>query len=194
MTVTDLDLAPVVRSRGVTDPDIQLHSVPSIPVADLVEAIAFQQLSLRMYGKDVPQPRLVAWYGPCDYTYSRLTLPAQSLPERLQGLMAVASDLAGEQFNSVMCNLYRDGSDSVAWHADDEPEFGGDPVIASMSFGATRRFAVRDNAQKTRTTWDLTDGSVLVMGRGVQPNYQHSIAKTKKPVGQRVNLTFRRTV
>jgi len=178
----------------MTTHDIELHSVPSIPVADLVSTIAFQQLSLRMYGKDVPQPRLVAWYGPCAYTYSRLTLPAQNLPERLQRLMAVASDLAGERFNSVMCNLYRDGSDSVAWHADDEPEFGGDPVIASMSFGATRRFVVRDNAQKTRTTWDLADGSVLVMGRGVQPNYQHSITKTKKPVGPRANLTFRRTV
>lgn len=174
-------------------PDIQLYRVESVPVDELENTIAFRQLSVRVYGRVVPQPRLVAWYGPCPYTYSGLTLEAQAAPERLQQLMTAASEVAGENFNSVMCNLYRDGSDSVAWHSDDEPEFGGDPIIASMSFGATRRFAVRD-ADRNRTHWDLTDGSLLIMGRGIQPNYQHTVTRTSRPVGRRVNLTFRRVV
>lgn len=175
-------------------PDIHVAHVPAVPMAELAQTISFEQLSIRMFGREIPQPRLVAWYGPCAYTYSGLTLPARETPSELAQLITQASDIAGEQFDSVMCNLYRDGSDSVSWHKDDEPIFGGDPVIASMSFGATRRFSIRCDRTRARTSWDLTDGSVLVMGRGVQPNYQHTIGKTRRPVGPRVNLTFRRTV
>ena len=167
---------------------------PVVPLEDLENSIDFQQLSLKLYGREVLQPRLVAWYGPCAYTYSGLTLPARPMPAVLADLAKIASEQAGEEFNSVMCNLYRDGSDSVSWHADDEPIFGRDPVIASLSFGSPRKFVVKHNTSGEKQSWELGNGSLLVMGRGVQQNYKHTITKTKRAVGKRINLTFRKVV
>ena len=102
--------------------------------------------------------------------------------------------LSGQHFNSVLLNLYRDGMDSVAWHADDEPELGADPVIASVSFGAERPFLIKpkqptSGAQKHRLV--LRDGSLLVMGKGMQNNWIHQLPKVKSLKEPRINLTFR---
>ena len=172
----------------------QTHIEADLTTADMENVVDFQQLTVRMFGKEIPQPRLVAWYGPRSYTYSGLTLPAAEMPAGLRELCARVSEIAGEEFNAVMCNLYGDGSDSVSWHSDDEPEFGGDPVIASLTIGATRRFLLRNKATGEKQTFDLGDGSVLVMEEGTQATHEHSVPKTKKPVGQRINLTFRRCV
>lgn len=95
-------------------------------------------------------------------------------------------------FNSVLANLYRDGRDSNGWHADDEPELGDDPIVASLSFGASRRFLLRSREHPAqRYEWTLAHGSLLVMGRGVQSAYVHSVPKTSRPAGERINLTFR---
>ena len=174
--------------------NISLTNVPTMSLDQLEQEINFHQRSLRIYGKQVLQPRLVAWYGPCAYSYSGSALQAANMPKCLSELSEVVSAIAGESFNSVMCNLYRDGSDSVAWHSDDEVIFGGDPIIASVSFGAVRRFAVRENTTGNRQVWDLEDGSLLVMGKDIQPNYQHTITKTKRQVGKRINLTFRKAI
>jgi alkylated DNA repair dioxygenase AlkB len=103
--------------------------------------------------------------------------------------------VAGVAFNSVLLNRYRTGKDSVAWHADDEREFGDDPVIASVSFGGTRTFELRHKRRKDlRASLDLTLGSVLVMRGTTQANWLHRIPKTTKPVPERLNLTFRAVV
>lgn len=174
---------------------IQTWSAEHIPtLEDVVEAIRFEQLSVRVFGRTLPQPRLVCWYGPQSYTYSGLTLPALAAPSVINALCRKASAAAGVVFNSVMCNLYRDGSDSVGWHSDDEPEFGNDPVIASLSIGSPRRFLMRRNDRSDSREFSLGHGDLLVMGSGVQAAWQHSVPKTRKPVGARINLTFRRIV
>ena len=103
------------------------------------------------------------------------------------------SDAAGERFNSVLANLYRDGRDGMGWHSDDEPELGGQPVIASLSLGATRRFVLKHRHDPERKlAIELPAGSLLVMAGDTQRNYRHALPKTARPIGARINLTFRR--
>jgi alkylated DNA repair dioxygenase AlkB len=100
--------------------------------------------------------------------------------------------IAGQRFNSVLLNLYRDGRDGMGWHSDDEPELGPDPVIASVSLGATRRFRMRHRKQRGETMGiDLEHGSVLLMRGPTQHRWLHAVPKTTRPVGERINLTFR---
>ena len=110
----------------------------------------------------------------------------------LLDIKAVVEPLAGCAFNSVLCNLYRDGRDSVAWHADDERELGLTPVIASVSVGATRKFQLRSHGKSpSRHDVDLAHGSVLIMRGESQREWVHQVPKTKTIVGPRLNLTFR---
>ena len=95
-------------------------------------------------------------------------------------------------FTSVLLNRYRTGRDSVAWHSDDEPESGGEPVIASVSFGGTRTFQLRYKRHKDLTaSVELTHGSLLVMRGPTQHHWVHRIPKTAREVAERINLTFR---
>lgn len=156
--------------------------------------IPWEQRSVTVYGKIYPQPRLTKWYGLVPYAYSGVTWPPCEMPAELEQLRSRLQERLGVPFNSVLANLYRDGSDAVGWHADDEAIFGGDPEIASLSFGATRTFKLRLNADtKVQQSFELEHGSLLFMGKGVQPAWQHSLPRTKKPVGERINLTFRVT-
>ena len=91
----------------------------------------------------------------------------------------------------MLANLYRNGSDSVGWHADDEPELGVDPVIASLSFGATRTLAMRRRDGSYRASVDLQDGDLMVMAGATQTLWVHRVPKVRRPVSPRVNLTFR---
>jgi alkylated DNA repair dioxygenase AlkB len=104
--------------------------------------------------------------------------------------------LAGElrvDFNSVLANLYRDGRDSMGWHSDDEPELGAQPVIASLSLGSTRRFVLKHRRDPSRKfALELPHGSLLLMRGATQANYRHALPRTARPVGPRINLTFRR--
>ena len=155
----------------------------------------WQEATISIFGRQVKSPRLSAWYGDAPYTYSSLTWPARPWPPALSEIKARAEDLAGTSFNGVLANLYRDGLDSMGWHADDEPELGPDPVIASVVFGADRRFVFRrkgDTAEKIEVP--LGNGDVLIMGPGTQRRWQHGVPKTAKPVGERINLTFRRII
>jgi alkylated DNA repair dioxygenase AlkB len=107
-------------------------------------------------------------------------------------MKARVEQVADVPFNSVLLNLYRDGRDSVAWHSDDEPELGENPVIASVSFGAERRFQFKHKHNPDlRQTIDLTHGSLLLMRGTTQHFWKHQIPKTQKPCGARINLTFR---
>jgi alkylated DNA repair dioxygenase AlkB len=106
-------------------------------------------------------------------------------------LRILCQDLSRSRFNSVLVNLYRSGDDSMGWHADDEPELGPSPVIASLSLGATRRFKFRHRRTRTIVDHDLTGGSLLVMSGACQSAWMHSVPKQKRVTEARINLTFR---
>lgn len=161
----------------------------------LSEQIAWRQEKIRLYGREFRQPRLTAWYGDAgaSYTYSNLTLqPLPWLPS-LDEIRVRCNQAAGVVFNSVLLNLYRDGQDRMGWHQDNEPELGTNPVIASVSFGATRRFQFRHKKRRDLTTisLDLTDGSLLLMKGPTQHHWRHQVPKTSTETGARINLTFR---
>ncbi|MFN6182160.1 MAG: alpha-ketoglutarate-dependent dioxygenase AlkB family protein, partial [Dolichospermum sp.] len=112
----------------------------------------------------------------------------------LKFIKSKVEEIAKVSFNSVLINLYRHGKDSVSWHSDDEPELGKNPIIASVSFGATRRFSLRHKHSKNhKIAIDLTSGSLLLMQGETQHFWQHQIAKTAKEIQPRINLTFRIT-
>ena len=163
----------------------------------LRDSIAWRQDTIQMYGRDRQIPRLNAWYGDAGarYGYSGLELAPQVWTPELSILKTAVENALDTQFNSVLANLYRDGDDSVSWHSDDEPELGFQPLIASLSFGDTRRFSLRLKSEPCKVRHiDLEGGSLLVMSGYTQHAWQHQLSKTKHPVGPRINLTFRRVV
>ena len=163
--------------------------------AALHEAIPWQQDQITMYGKTHPVPRLHQWFGAeaRPYRWSGITMASQPWPPSLKALCFRVEQAVGASFNSVLANLYRDGQDSVGWHADDEADFGPNPTIASISLGAERPFALRH-----RTNLDfrhhliaLPAGSLLVMGGRSQACWVHSLPRRKRVRAPRINLTFR---
>ena len=153
--------------------------------------LAWEQHSITLYGRTTPTPRLTAWVGDAAYRYSGLVNQPQRWSPTLRELrdrLAAELDVA---FNSCLANLYRDGSDSMGYHSDDEPELGTRPTIASVSLGDRRRFALRHRRTGERWTWDLGAGDLLVMTEESQSDYAHAVPKTSRTVGPRLNLTFR---
>ncbi|WP_076589247.1 alpha-ketoglutarate-dependent dioxygenase AlkB family protein [Vibrio ostreicida] len=159
--------------------------------ATLRETVPWSQEKITLFGRSVSQPRLQAWYGDKAYTYSGLTLTPTPLPPSLEALKSRCEISAQQNFNSVFLNLYRDGQDSMGAHQDNEPELGPNPTIASLSLGSTRRFVLKHTQTAQRHVLELTHGSLLVMSGELQHYWKHSVPKTTKPVGERINLTFR---
>lgn len=160
----------------------------------LRDELPWEQRSVRMFGRAIPEPRLVAWLGDADaaYTYSgRLNVPTPWTPTVAALREAVSSRLE-HAFNGALANLYRSERDGMGYHADDEPELGPSPLIASLSFGATRRFVVRARRGEARHELRLGPGSLLVMGGTMQHEFVHALPKQRTPLGARINLTFRR--
>jgi alkylated DNA repair dioxygenase AlkB len=160
----------------------------------LLETIDWHQDKIKMYGKEIPLPRLSAWYGETDkpYSYSGITLQAKPWTKELLYIKERIEGIVGVSFSSVLLNRYRDGKDYVSWHADDEKELGKNPVIGSVNFGATRRFQLRridDHANKIEL--ELQHGTFLVMRGTTQHYWQHQVPKTAAKIGERLNLTFR---
>jgi alkylated DNA repair dioxygenase AlkB len=155
--------------------------------------IEWRQEELNMYGKILKYPRLTAWYGDADkpYTYSGSTFEPNPWTEELVALKSKIETKSALKFNSVLLNLYRDGNDSVSWHADDEEELGQNPEIASVNFGATRKFHLKHNVTKEKYEILLDHGSLLIMKGELQHYWKHQVPKTKNKVRPRVNLTFR---
>jgi alkylated DNA repair dioxygenase AlkB len=182
-------------------PDGELHWWPDfIDVAEaerlhaaLVEEIPWEQHQVRIMGRLLDCPRLSCWIGDpgTAYVYSRVRFEPRPWTPTLALLRERVSVAAGVHFNSVLANRYRDGRDAMGWHADDEPELGPEPVIASVSLGATRRFALKHRSTGERRNLDLTAGSLLVMAGSTQRHWVHALPRTARPVGERVNLTFR---
>jgi len=152
------------------------------------------QPQIRMFGKWVDQPRLISWQAVDDlkYSYSGITLNPRPFSYAVSQIASKIQQKTGISFNSVLVNYYRNGQDSMGWHADDEPELGADPMIASVSFGEPRDFLLRHNTRKELTLkLPLPSGSLLLMGKGIQLNWKHSLPK-RKHAGPRINLTFRK--
>ena len=152
-----------------------------------------------MYGKRLKSPRLTSWHGDSGrvYNYSGTSYSPAPWTAELLKIREKATELANVEFNSVLLNLYRDGSDGVSWHADDEAELATNPTIASVSFGAVRDFHLRHNQYKElgipSKKYALPAGSVLIMKGETQSNWKHQVPKRSinKHADARVNLTFR---
>lgn len=191
---------PVIA--GMPDADVSLFEQFFSPAeADrlyqaLGTGIRWQQDRITVYGRSFDQPRLTAWYGEPgkSYAYSGIRLRPHAWTPELRAIRRRIEEETREEFSSVLLNLYRTGRDSVSWHRDDEPELGRDPVIASVSFGATRVFRMRHATRRDLQRIDipLGHGSLLLMRGSTQHHWEHAVPKTARPVGPRINLTFRR--
>ncbi len=160
----------------------------------LLETIEWKQDKIIMYGKELPLPRLSAWYGDNNkpYTYSGITLNPLPWTDELLQIKEKIEDLAKVKFSSVLINRYRDGQDYVGWHTDAEKELGKNPIIGSVNFGATRKFQLRRiDDHKEKFEVELKHGTFLVMGGATQHFWQHQVPKTAHKIGERLNLTFR---
>ncbi len=157
----------------------------------LRQELNWSQEEILMFGKKVLQPRLQAWHGDKSYTYSGLAMDPKPWSPILLKLKESCEEAAQHTFNSVLANLYRDGKDSMGWHQDNETELGINPVIASLSLGETRRFLLRHIITKQKYELELNHGSLIVMAGETQHYWQHSVPKTARPRGERINLTFR---
>lgn len=159
----------------------------------LLEESAWRHEMLRLWGKEIAQPRLTAWYGDAgkEYRFSGLSLQPNPWTPLLLKMKQDILAATGDDFNSVLLNLYRNEQDSVAWHSDDESELGKQPVIVSLSLGATRTFKFRHKTKGHKVSVDLPAGSLLRMAGGTQRYWAHAVLKEKVPMEARINLTFR---
>lgn len=177
----------------IESPDL---GTPGIALFErLKDGIDWREESIQMFGKRYMQPRLLAWYGDPGVSYRYSGMRHDPLPwtPLLANLRKRVEALAGISFNSVLANLYRNERDSMGLHADDEPELGHRPVIASLSLGEERVFRLRHRQRKDLKPIRLvlTPGSLLIMRGATQENWKHEVPKQTRPCGPRINLTFR---
>jgi alkylated DNA repair dioxygenase AlkB len=186
-------LTVIENGEYIFYPNFFSKSESDILLKGLRNNIVWKQESMNMYGKKIDFPRLTAWYGNNDKPYSFSGITLQPLPwtSEILTIKNKIEPIAKTVFNSVLLNLYRDGNDSISWHTDAEKELGINPIIASVNFGATRKFQLRHIKTKEKLEIELTHGSLLIMQGELQHFWQHQVPKTSKPVGERINLTFR---
>jgi alkylated DNA repair dioxygenase AlkB len=198
-TISGID-AVASKRQEILLADAELSYIPSFYdsaasaalFTTLITETPWRQDTLRFGGKEVAIPRLQAWYGEKGYGYSGLQLTPLPWTAALAAIRQRVAEYCGIDFNSVLINYYRNGNDSVAWHSDDERELGPDPRIASLSFGATRRFDMKHRTRKPmKTQMLLESGSLLVMGSGMQRHWVHQLPKDPQVGAARLNLTFR---
>ena len=159
----------------------------------LQQSLDWRQEQITLYGKTFDVPRLQAWYGDenAHYQYSNLSMQPLPWTPVLLELKQKCESVSNGCFNSVLANLYRHGQDGMGRHADNEPELGQQPVIASLSFGEVRNLDFYHNDTNDKVRLPLENGSLLIMSGDTQKYWQHSVAKTKKNLAARINLTFR---
>jgi len=159
------------------------------------KGLSWRQDSIWMFGKQVLQPRLTALYGDpsVPYRYSGLEMQALPFSGELEEIKRGIEDYSRNDFTHVLCNFYRNGSDSMGWHRDNEPVLGKNPTIASVTLGASRIFQLRPYVEKSpKISVELTHGSLLMMSGESQHHWEHQVPKTKKVNRPRINLTFRK--
>ena len=162
----------------------------------LLNTIEWKNDEAVIFGRHIITKRKVAWYADNDYSYTYSNTTKHALPwtKELSALKTLTEELTGHQFNSCLLNLYHNGDEGMAWHSDDEKALGKDTAIASLSFGAERKFALKHRDSKQKIELILEHGSLLVMKGTTQSNWLHSLPKSKKINTPRVNLTFRTMV
>ena len=163
----------------------------------LLAEIPWQQDDIKVFGKVYAQPRLTALFGNDGkpYSYSNITMQPHPWNIILQKIKFQIENVVDENFSTVLLNLYRDGKDSNGWHADNEKELGINPTIASLSFGEERFFHLQHNTDKNlKLKISLEHGSLLIMKGTTQHYWKHHVPKTSRPIGNRINLTFRKIV
>lgn len=161
----------------------------------LFAEIKWKQEPVKIFGREVMQPRLTSWYGDKPYTYSGITMQPNHWIHPLLEIKSIAEKFSGSGSSSALLNLYRNGDDGMGWHRDNERSLGAMPVIASVSLGAERVFQVRDYRDKKPViSLELKSGSIVVMKGETQKVWEHRIPKTKKFRDARINITFRSIV
>ncbi len=162
-------------------------------LAPLTRELSWRQEQIRIYGKTVKIPRQQVWMVEphCSYQYSGVRFTPSAWHPAVQRLTAAVSDSINQPLNCVLLNLYANGQDHMGWHADNEPELGVAPIIASLSLGATRRFDLQHQTQGHQLQLQLEHGSLLVMAGACQQHWQHRLPKQSRVAAPRLNLTFR---
>ena len=160
---------------------------------NLLASINWESDKLFIYGKHIVTKRKVAWYGDSafEYTYSKATKRALEWTKELSQLKEIIETKTGEKFNSCLLNLYHSGEEGMAWHSDDEKELKKNGAIASLSFGAERKFFFKHKKTKETVSIFLEHGSLLLMKDETQTNWLHRLPPTKLVKKPRINLTFR---
>ncbi len=162
----------------------------------LMQNILWKNDEVIIFGKHIVTKRKTAWYGDSDYLYAYSNITKQALPwtKELSGLKQMVEEFAGVKFNSCLLNLYHNGNEGMGWHSDDEKSLEKDNTIASLSFGAERKFLFKHKQTKQIISLVLEHGSLLIMKDATQRNWLHSLPKSKNIVQPRINLTFRTIV
>ncbi len=194
-TTPDNNGEPVILENGEY---IHISSFFDSKIADnyldvFKSRIQWKQESMNMYGKKVLFPRLTSWYGESDkaYSFSGIKLNPNPWIDELIEIKKMIEPLCEVEFNSVLLNLYRDGNDSISWHTDAEKELGINPIIASVNFGAERKFQIRHNHSLETHDIILKHGSLLIMRGELQHYWKHQVPKQINITKERINLTFR---
>jgi alkylated DNA repair dioxygenase AlkB len=174
-------------------PDWLSADEASLCLAAVRAEVTWAEREIVLYGKRIVQPRLVGWAGDIAYRYSGQTLEPRPFTDTVRGLTERVNEFAGTRFNHVLLNRYRDGRDNMGMHADNEPELGPDPVVATLSLGATRRLTLvpRRPRDGQRRSLELPSGSLLVMRGACQRRFRHGIPREPGVTEERVSLTFR---
>ena len=160
----------------------------------LLREVEWEVHRIRIFGREFDSPRLSRWIGDpgARYRYSGTDFVPHPWPPALAALRGRLAADTGGRYNSVLLNRYRNGADAMGWHSDDEPELGPRPLIASLSLGAPRRFVFRNRQDRTlKCELVLGHGDLLLMAGDTQRLYHHALPRTARPVGERINLTFR---
>jgi len=175
-------------------PDVFTRKQSDTYFNQLFTEIRWKQEPIKIFGKEVLQPRLTAWYGDVEkpYAYSGISMTPDHWIHPLLEIKSVAEKYSGVESTSALLNLYRDGNDGLGWHRDNEKELGDTPVIGSVSFGSTRKFQFRNyKTKKDLKSVELTNGSFLLMRGRTNHFWEHQVPKTAQVVNERINITFR---
>jgi alkylated DNA repair dioxygenase AlkB len=159
----------------------------------LMQNIHWEKDQVIIFSKNITTKRKVAWYGDSEYlyTYSNTTKRASAWTKDLFELKQIVEKYAETKFNSCLLNLYHNGNEGMGWHSDDEKPLGKNNTIASLSFGAERKFSFKHKQTKQTVSLVLEHGSLLIMKGATQSNWLHSLPKSKNMTQPRINLTFR---
>jgi alkylated DNA repair dioxygenase AlkB len=160
---------------------------------ELLTQVSWRQEPIKIFGREIMQPRLTAWYGDKAYTYSGLTMKPNSWIAALKEIKTVADGYANFESSSALLNLYRNEKDSMGWHRDNEQALGAAPVIASVSLGAARKFQLRRyDSKRPVVSLVLEPGSLLIMRGASQQYWEHRLPKASTALNARINITFRK--